>query len=183
MIIFLFIMGILLTISLIALMHSDLRDGFFGSSSFLFLVFGFTFIGFALFINPLRVANRVKKDERMRSPIQCTMDEEYIAFKNQFVETKLDWGSFSKVIESKELFLLIHSASKNSFQIIPKRAFTSPEDEKVFREILDAKLPRQQKQRLSIKNPNVIAIIVAVLVFSCSVCMTAGLIYYNLQHI
>ncbi len=144
--------------------------GIFPVVIFIFLVF---YIAFALVINPITVASKVEKDERLSSPVQYEVSDEQIMFKNQFSEIKLDWGSFQKVIESKELFLLIHSTNKNMFQIIPKRAFASADDEQAFKNLLNVKIHKKPKSNFSIKSPAAIAVIVITSVFFLFLCAIA----------
>jgi hypothetical protein len=47
-----------------------------------------------------------------------------------------DWGTFKKVEETKDYYMLVFSVNKNMLQIFPKRAFTSPEQEAAFRDLL-----------------------------------------------
>ena len=117
----------------------------------------------------------MEMDERLGSPVQGQADEEQISFKTQFLETKLDWGSYHKVLESKDQFLLIHSANKNMFQIIPKRAFASVDDERAFRDLLKVKIPEKQRGSFEVKNSTVIIIIFISLAFCLSICSVAVL--------
>jgi hypothetical protein len=137
---------------------------------FVFLAF---YLTFALVIHPLTVANRVQKDERLNSPVHYEVSDAQIVFRNQFAETKLDWGSFQKVVESQDHFLLLYTVNKNAFQIIPKRAFAAPEDEQAFRDLLKAKIPDHQKSQFSLRNPVVILGIVLIAGFCLFQCVIA----------
>jgi hypothetical protein len=137
---------------------------------FVFLAF---YLTFALVIRPLTVANKVEKDERLSSPVHYEVSDEQIVFRNQFAETRLDWGSFQKVVESQGHFLLLYTVNKNAFQIIPKRAFGSPEDEQAFRDLLKAKIPDHQESRFNLKNPLVILGIVLITGFCLFQCVIA----------
>ncbi|MBI5943766.1 MAG: YcxB family protein [Chloroflexi bacterium] len=134
---------------------------------FIFIVF---YVVFAFFINPLTIANKVGKDERLSSPIQYEVSDEQIMFRNQFAETKLDWGSFQKVIESEEMFLLVYTLNKNMFQIIPKRAFSATVDEQVFRDLLKTKIPKTHKNKFDIKNPAILVPILLAVGFCLFLC-------------
>ena len=138
---------------------SAILNGNYGSSSgwvfpfFLFLFLAL-FIVFTLVINPLRLANRVKKDPRLSSPVQYEVSEEQIIIKNQFSETKTDWGTFQRFVESKDVFLLIYTVNKNMFQLVPKRAFASSEEVDAFRKLLVAKNLKGKTNPFDIKkNP------------------------------
>jgi hypothetical protein len=121
---------------------------------------------YALLINPLMIANKIEKDERLHSSVQYEVTDEQLLFRNQFAETKLDWGSFQKFIETKDLFLIVYTVNKNMFQIIPKRAFTSSEDEQSFRNLLNQKIPKEQIKTFDFsKLPVITIILIAILGF------------------
>jgi hypothetical protein len=164
------------------LLSGKVRDGFSFTLSFIIPLIAFMLLGSfllsTLVINPLKIANKVDKDERLHSPIQYAVNAEQILFKNQFTETKTDWGSFQKFIENKDVFLLIYSVNKGMFQIIPKRAFASIDDEQAFRNLLISKNLKSKSSPLDIKKNPVLAIgIIAFIVFcldSSSKCNFAG---------
>lgn len=158
-----------------AFVRGDLGFDFGGILPIVLFVFLVFYLAFALVINPMTVTSKVEKDERLSSPVQYEVNDEQIMFKNQFSETKLDWGSFQKVIESKELFLLVHATNKNMFQIIPKRAFASADDEQAFKNLLNLKIPKKPKSFLDIKSPAAIAAIVITSVFFLFLCAIATL--------
>jgi hypothetical protein len=123
---------------------------------------------FPLVISPYMTAHKMEKDERLSSPVQYEANDEQIMFKNKFSETKLDWGSFCRVIETKDLFLLVYTSNKNCSQMIPKRAFASNDDEQAFRDLVAAKIPAKQNNFFDIKNNRwILFTIIIPLVFCC----------------
>jgi hypothetical protein len=167
------------------LVSGGLRDGYTFALSFMLPFIVFILLGSillsALVISPLKIANRVEKDERLRSPIQYEVNTEQILFKNQFTETKTDWGSFQKYIETKDVFLLIYSAHKGMFQLIPKRAFASSDDEQTFKQLLISKNLKNNNGHLNIKKkPLLIIVIIALLCCFLYICV-ASFLYTNLH--
>ena len=106
----------------------------------IFIVLAF-YLVLVLVIQPQRTAGRIGKDKRLSSLVQYEANNEQLKYHNGFSESRVYWRSFHKVLETEEHFLLIYTADKNRFQIIPKRAFTSAEDEEAFRELLDVQIP------------------------------------------
>lgn len=155
----------------LALVRGEFGYGFgFVIPMTILLLVGFLVI-FTLVINPFMIANKVEKDERLNSPVQYEVSDEQFLFRNQFAETKLDWGSFQKVIETKDLFLVVYTVNKNMFQIIPKRAFTSSEDEQSFRNLLNQKILKDQNKTFDFsKKPVALIILIAVLGFGFLLC-------------
>jgi hypothetical protein len=117
---------------------------------------------YLMFFHPIVSSLRIDRNERLRSPVQFQVTEESITIKDSFVESKVDWGSFRKVIETRNYFLLVLTVNKNAFQILPKRAFSSAPDENTFRELLHAKIPTHQKIGLSVKEPFFIVSLIGV---------------------
>ncbi|CAG1003689.1 hypothetical protein ANAEL_03173 [Anaerolineales bacterium] len=182
--VFLVLVTILLGIVAIsALLSGELRDGYNLALSFIiplivFIILG-SFLLSTLIINPLKIANKVEKDERLRSPIQYEVSTEQILFKNQFTETKTDWGSFQKFIETEDVFLLVYSVNKAMFQFVPKRAFASSDDEQAFKQLLISKNLKNKNSPLNIKKkPLLIIIIIALLCCFIYLCAASFLYTY-----
>ncbi len=85
---------------------------------------------------PLRLGHKVWQHDRFRSETVWRISDDKIWVKNQYVESKFDWGMFCKVIETRDLYLLIYTVNKKTFQFIPRRAFESEEQESSFRHLV-----------------------------------------------
>jgi hypothetical protein len=103
---------------------------------FLLTVFALAIFAYAYIIQPFITERRAKKNNRMLSPVAWELDQNNLKFKTAFAESQMDWGTFGKVIESRQYFLLIYSFNKRMFTFLPKRAFTLPEQEGAFRALL-----------------------------------------------
>ncbi len=78
---------------------------------------------YTFFFKPYIAASQVEKNERFISPTRYDFSNDDITVKNRFIESRLDWGTFNRVIEAKKYFLLVHSATNTTFHFVPKRAF------------------------------------------------------------
>ncbi len=142
-----------------------------------------SFLIFSLLISPYLAGQRVQHDERLNSPVEYQVSEEHLLFRNRFSETRLDWGSFNRVIESPELFLLVHSTNKNMFQFIPRRAFTSGADEQAFQNLLKAKISGSYSKVMAIRaSPNVIAILGILLGIGTLLCAIVAFFMIQIMH-
>lgn len=104
-------------------------------------VAGFAVIPTMLFvIGPLQAGNRVQKSERLRPEATWHLGGDAIQIITQYAESKIDWGTFQKAIMTKHHYLLVYTVNKQAFQIIPRRAFESAEQEAAFREIVERHL-------------------------------------------
>ena len=94
---------------------------------------------------PSTLVHQIEQNkERILSEIEWRLDDSQILIKNKFGESRFDWGTFQKVIETKDFFYLIYSITKGTnatmYQFIPKRVFLSINDEAAFREIITRKI-------------------------------------------
>jgi hypothetical protein len=108
---------------------------------FSFLCSGFMWLipGMYLWL-PISAARQFEKDERFRADITWTLDDEYIRIATRFQDVKLAWSNFRQAQEFKDYYLLIIRTAGTALRPVPKRAFTSPEQEQAFRELVERKV-------------------------------------------
>jgi YcxB-like protein len=87
-------------------------------------------------VTPLTMRSQVNKNERLRSETFGQADERGVVLRNQHSETRMDWGTFARVIETKTQFLLPMSTNERMYQVIPKRAFDSEQSLIAFQALL-----------------------------------------------
>lgn len=90
-------------------------------------------------IMPWMLGRQIQRNERMRVEMNWRVTEDRIAVSSAHGESTMDWGTFQRVVETPDAYLLIFSVNKNMFQIVPKRALT-PEQRPVFEQLLAQKL-------------------------------------------
>ncbi len=157
-----------------AFIRGDINFEFSYMVPLMIFVFILFYFAYALIINPLKVANGVEKDKILSSPVQYQATDEGLVIVNQFSENKLTWENFQRVIDSKEVFLLIYSTNKNMFQMIPKRAFSSIEDELAFKNLAYQKIPHKKQGFFDSFDSNLklrLVLVFVVLIFSCAVAL------------
>ncbi len=87
-----------------------------------------------------QIRARVSQHEQLRVETTWRVDDENIQFSSQYQDTRVTWQTFSRAIETKEYFLLTYAVRDQMYQFIPRRAFTSPEHEAQFRDMLQRHL-------------------------------------------
>lgn len=85
---------------------------------------------------PIRLYNQVRNNERLLAEVTWNVNDLGVVVSTKYVESKLDWGSYSEYIETADYFFIIYSINKNCYQFVPKKAFSSTEQEQEFRNIL-----------------------------------------------
>jgi len=91
---------------------------------------------------PARIAGQVRQSERMRSLHTWEVSDQQIIIKTDYSELKFKWDDFHRALEIRDHFLLIYAANRGLIEVVPKRAFDSPENLTAFRNQLMDKIPR-----------------------------------------
>jgi YcxB-like protein len=100
------------------------------------------FIVYLLVLMPLSFAQRVKNNERMKAKTTWMVSEEQIIIKNEYSESKLTWDAYQRVIESRAFYLLFAQGQKGLFQMLPKRAFFTVDQELAFQKMVSNKVKK-----------------------------------------
>ena len=91
-------------------------------------------------LRPYSYGQQASKDENLTASIRMTIAEDGIGIYRMHKNQQIDWKNFEELIEGKDYFLLKTVLHRNSFDIIPKRAFETPEEEDAFRELATRKI-------------------------------------------
>ncbi len=93
---------------------------------------------------PLLFIRQIQKTkERFLSRIIWQLDDRQIQIKNDYSETRVDWGTFQELTETKDYYYLIYTANRTLYQFIPKRALASPNMDAAFREIISRNIGKK----------------------------------------
>lgn len=123
---------IILPLSLLDLYTGDFKTSVYISPILLLLVL---IVSIPLWSGWLTIRNASKK-ENLTLPAKYELDDEKVYVVNQIAEVKYDWSVFNKAYEDQRYIFITYSTNKNMFQFIPKRAFTSIDQEKMARELI-----------------------------------------------
>ncbi|MFN8411661.1 MAG: YcxB family protein [Anaerolineales bacterium] len=138
------VFGVLLVLLIVAGVLGLIRNGF-ELSIFLFVAMASFGLIYSYFIAPLSGANKIEQDKNWHTGNSWSATKDGISVYSGTKEVKIKWDVFQDFLETKNYFLLIHSDNKQSFQIIPRRAFESAEQEKDFRQLLKSVFDKNRK--------------------------------------
>ncbi len=83
------------------------------------------------FLMPRRIYER---NPKLHEEYGLEFSEQGIIYRSKDIDSALQWSLYQRVQETDRFYFLIYG--KDSFTLIPKRAFTSPEQEHTFRLML-----------------------------------------------
>ena len=96
------------------------------------LVGGFYLVYYFLLI-PLQLGGTYKKNESLQKERVLTVSDANVSMKVGDRSSDLTWENFEKVLDCKDLYLMIYKADQRVYPFVPKRAFTEPGAEEAFR--------------------------------------------------
>jgi len=100
---------------------------------------------FIFVLNPVRIGKQVKHNLRLLHQATWNVTDTQIIIKTPASEFCTDWNYFTGYIETGDYLLLKCAENKSWFQIVPKAAFVSIEQEQQFRGYLECKYARDRK--------------------------------------
>lgn len=104
------------------------------------LFLGF-FLGYMFVYAPWRTGRTIDQTERMRVPTTWRLHAQHIEVETPYTQATVDWGTFHKVLVTKDAYLFIYATNKNLFQIVPRRALESSAHVAAFEQLVAQHLP------------------------------------------
>jgi len=75
-------------------------------------------------------------DPKFQDRYQLTFSDEGIKLKTSQVDSKLAWSLYSKVLEGRDMYLLLYGTETRMMTAVPKRVFLNTDQEHQFRELI-----------------------------------------------
>lgn len=98
------------------------------------------FPAYFFFLRPAGVVRHVKKHPQALGPHTCYLDTNKLTIVSPQATSELQWSLFQQFKQAPLYYYLIYTSNRSCFQFIPKRAFTTPEQEAQFRRYVEAAL-------------------------------------------
>jgi hypothetical protein len=83
-----------------------------------------------------------RREPKFRDAYTLTFMDEGLDFRTSRLHSLIEWGFYRSLVEGPHTYLLMYG--KRQFSAIPKRAFSSPEQEVRFKALVEAKLAEQK---------------------------------------
>ena len=101
-----------------------------------FIATGALLFGLLISSSILSPGQRFREDPRFKGEYLLRFSDRGIEFRTNEIDSKVSWRLYKEAVETKDFFLLSNGAALLS--VIPKRAFANAEQEKEFKQMLDA---------------------------------------------
>jgi hypothetical protein len=75
-------------------------------------------------------------DGKFRDRYEITFSDEGVRLKTSQVDSKTAWSLYTKVVEGRDTYLLFYGKDTRMMTAVPKRVFTSNDQEQLFRELI-----------------------------------------------
>lgn len=140
--IFLILAGIVLVAliaSAVILLLPSLRNSNWQRIATVVLLVGVFYLLYYLLFIPFQLSQSYKGNPNLQVERQIRLTEERILMIIGDRTTELDWKYVQKVVEGKELYLIIYRDRNQIYPLLPKRAFKDAGEEDAFLEILEQK--------------------------------------------
>jgi hypothetical protein len=98
-----------------------------------------TFIYFLIY-TPIRLRRQARETAARDEESRWQVTEQGITIEKEEASDEHPWRSFSHAQELPEQFILFFAANRSEYIFLPKRAFSSSEQEEAFRNLLESHL-------------------------------------------
>ena len=95
-----------------------------------------SFALFVFFIQPSRIARKAAQNEKLVSEATWELSAAGIQISSRSGSTLMDWESLDRLMTARDYYLLLSKTNKNTFRFLPRRAFTSPQEQSEFLELM-----------------------------------------------
>ena len=135
--------GFDLTIEVLALIAGIILGSIFGFSWIWILLISGSLFGLIIRILVYYVLPRIRyrSDPKYKDEYLLEFDEDGIRFHTNSIESKLDCSLYNKIIETRNLYILIYG--KYNFSLIPKRALLTDSDRIEFDLLLNKHIKKK----------------------------------------
>jgi Ca2+/Na+ antiporter len=99
------------------------------------------FVVYSFYLQPSHLAKQAAKNEQLVTEATWVVDETGVHISSRFTSTDLAWDTLKKLVTSQKYYLLLSSSNDNAFRFLPRRAFTSPQEEQLFLQLVAEHLP------------------------------------------
>jgi hypothetical protein len=94
------------------------------------------FVVYSFYIQPSKLANKAARNEQLVTEATWEVDDTGVHISSQFSSTDLAWDTLKKLVTTSDYYLLLSRTNDNAFRFLPRRAFSSDQEEELFLQLV-----------------------------------------------
>ena len=94
------------------------------------------FVVYSFYVQPTRLAKKAASNEQLVTEATWEVDDTGVHISSRFSNAELTWDSLKKLVTTKEYYLLLSKTNDNAFRFLPRRAFTSQQEQELFLQLV-----------------------------------------------
>jgi hypothetical protein len=106
------------------------------------LIFPPVFVLYILIVQPRGMADKAMANEQLAAETTWELGEQGIDMSTSFGSTHLNWEDLSRLVTTKEYYLLLLKGNQRAFRFLPRRVFASPQDQDTFLNLVTGHLKK-----------------------------------------
>jgi hypothetical protein len=99
------------------------------------------FVVYSFYIQPSRLANKAARNEQLVTEATWEVDDSGVHISSRYSNTDLAWDTLKKLVTTQDYYLLLSRTNDNAFRFLPRRAFTSDQEQVLFLQLVAKYLP------------------------------------------
>ena len=99
------------------------------------------FVAYIFWFQPSRMASQAVLNEQLVTEASWQVSDSGVEISSHFGTTEMEWENLSKLVVTKEYYLLLSKVNKNAFRFLPLRAFNSPQEKEGFLQLVSRNIP------------------------------------------
>ena len=100
------------------------------------------FIIYIIFIQPNRMAKQYMANEQLAAEYTWEVGDAGVQISTSFGSTQLEWDTLSRLVTTKDYYLLYVKKSRYAPRFLPRRSFTSEQDQNTFLQLITSHLSK-----------------------------------------
>jgi hypothetical protein len=99
------------------------------------------FVGYIFYLQPNRMASQAVLNEQLVTEATWQVSDSGVEITSRFGSSLMGWETLSKLVITKEYYLLLSKVNRNAFRFLPLRAFSSPQEQAEFLKLVGKYIP------------------------------------------
>ncbi|MBG0787683.1 MAG: YcxB family protein [Anaerolineaceae bacterium] len=123
--------------SLIGLVFQLFPDPTWNNVALVSLLVGGFYVVYYFIVTPAQLTKKINQNEALKKERKITFGETEVDLMVGRNTSRLPWENFVHVLNGRQMYIMVYEEEKKIYPFLPKRAFTEPDAEKAFLQMLD----------------------------------------------